>query len=134
MDMPRIFVALLLCCALALTRVMGVHVHVAPEAHGSASAVLGDHGTEHEHGVARVVTEVGDHAEDHLSHAVVDADTPDKTSGKLPSLILLALAATISAFLMTGRHASFRRASYDPPPPRRRWHVLPLSQAPPLAG
>ncbi|MFA5938718.1 MAG: hypothetical protein WC809_05120 [Sinimarinibacterium sp.] len=131
MTSPRIILALLLCCALALARVLGVHVHVAHEAHEHATDALV---VDHDHGEARIVSELGDHADDHLIHADVDADSADKTSGKLPSPVLLVIAACIAAFLLPLRGDTDWRSIYDPPASRRRSHVLPLSQAPPLAG
>ena len=132
MKSSRIILALLLCSALALARMLGVHVHVA---HPHAIAVEmpdAGHDHDHDHGAARVVSELGDHADSHLSHAELDADSADQTPGKLPSLLLLAFASCVAAFLMSARRRMHWRVRYESPPLRRRSHVLPLSQAPPL--
>ncbi|MEW6166365.1 MAG: hypothetical protein AB1651_01480 [Pseudomonadota bacterium] len=124
-------VTLVLCCALALARMLGIHVHVAHEHPIAVEEMDVDHDHEHDH-VAWVGGEI-DHIDSHLSHGEVDADTADTTAGKLPSPVLLALAAGIAALLVSGRQRVRWRASYQSPPLRRRPHVLPLSQAPPLA-
>lgn len=130
MSSTRIILTLVLCCALALARMLGVHVHVAHD-HATAVEATGvDH--DHDHGVARVVSKF-DHIDPHLSHADIDADATGEAAGKLPSLALLALAVCVTAFLVPARQGTRWRANYEPPPLRRRPHVLPLSQAPPLA-
>ncbi|MFP5306763.1 MAG: hypothetical protein ACLGI7_13190 [Gammaproteobacteria bacterium] len=133
MKSTRMIVALVLCCALALARMLGIHVHVAHEHPTTVEEMDVGHDHEHDHGVARVVSEI-DHLDSHLSHAEVDADTADTTAGKLPSLMLLALAVCVATLLVAARQRVRWRACYESPPLRRRPHVLPLSQAPPLAG
>lgn len=132
MKSSRIILALLLCCALALARMLGVHVHVAHQHAIAVETLDADHG--HEHGTARVVSELGDHTDSHLSHAELDADSADQTPGKLPSLLLLAFASCVGAFLIPVPRRMRWRMRYESPPLRRRSHVLPLSQAPPLAA
>ncbi len=136
-DHPRpmkstpIILVLLLCCVLALARMLGVHAHVAHQHAVVVEAVEVDH--DHDHGVAHIVSGFDNHAESHLTHAEIDADTADKTSGKLPSLLLFAIIACVAAFLVPARQGTRWETRYRSPPLRRKPHVLPLSQAPPLA-
>lgn len=132
MKSSRIIVALLLCCALALARMLGIHVHIAHQDVTTVEILDAEHG--HEHGAARVVSELGDHTDSHLSHAELDADSADQTPGKLPSSLLFAFASCVAAFLIPARRRMHWRVRYESPPLRRRSHVLPLSQAPPLAA
>lgn len=133
MKSPRIIVALLLCCALALARILGVHAHAAheqphaPTAHATATA-------QHEHGAVRVVSGFDDHADAHATGGDIDADAPDKHSGKLPSMVVLALVGAFVAFVLPVRLPTVWPLAYGAPPLRRRPHVFPPSQAPPLPG
>ncbi|MCH9829672.1 MAG: hypothetical protein K0U79_18240 [Gammaproteobacteria bacterium] len=137
MRTSHIIVALLLCCALALVRVLGVHVHLAHDAddHAAAAYSVGVHADDHDVGVSQIVSEFSDHVDAHLIQGEIDAESPDETTGKLPSLDLLALLVFCAiALLISARRGTASRAAYDPPPPWQRSYILPLSQAPPLAG
>jgi hypothetical protein len=129
-----------LCCVLLLAaRVLGLHTHF-DTAHGAL--ILPTHHVQlsadsaHGHGADDAVTaHGGDHLAEHLAHGEIDADTADKTAGKIPSLPLLALLATTVLLLLLPRARTYARTAFHPPAPhRRRTHFLPLSHAPPVVA
>jgi len=135
MKTPHLIVAAL-CCVLALLRVLGIHLH-APvhDVHEYVASAYHAQSDHHELAHSRIVSGFDDHAGAHLASAEIDAESPDETTGKLPSLTALALFV-VCAFVLLGSiwKKVARPFSPDLPPPRRRLYVLPLSQAPPLAG
>jgi hypothetical protein len=122
---------IVICSALILSRAIGVHVHlehVGPE-HGLAASVTHDH----DHGP--IVSAYDDHhSAAHLQHGDVDASGQDMTPGKLPSLLLAALVASVFALLLPPLSRAVQPPPYSPRPRRRRSRLLPPSQAPPLAS
>jgi len=136
MSTPRIHIALLLCCVLALVRVLGIHVHMAHTDHDQGAATHDFRAQLHDSGRWLPVNELGDHADAHIIGAEIDADSPQETTGRLPSQDLLALTLVCAfALLIIVRRTAIRSLlTVDSPPPRRKCYVLPLSQAPPRAG
>lgn len=89
----------------------------------------------HDHSTLFVSGHDESHSESHLSHGDVDIGAPDITAGKLPTMpLLLALLGTAFAFLLLPRTSPMVRPAPYVPIHRRRVHVLPPSQAPPLAS
>jgi hypothetical protein len=134
MHVSRTAVAIVVCFALVAARLMGVHAHLEQPHDPSAPALATEH---HDHGL-RLLVSAHDpaHSESHLSHGDVDIAAPDMTAGKLPTMsLLLALIGAIFVLLALPRtRATVRPAPYHVPTHRRRIHVLPPSQAPPLAS
>lgn len=127
--LPLVFI---LCALLVLARGLGLHVHHEhSDHHHSASAE-----TAPAHSHYDLTSEIaGGHLAEHMAHGEVDADSPDKTTGKFQSVLAIALLCAIVALLFLPRplpqYFSVRREHR----PRRRWtHFKPLSHAPPLAG
>ncbi|MEC9357526.1 MAG: hypothetical protein VX836_06600 [Pseudomonadota bacterium] len=134
MKTPHLIVAVL-CCVLALVRVLGLHLHApAHDVHeyvASAHHAQSDH---HDLAHSRIVSGFDDHAGAHMDGAEIDAESPDETTGKLPALTILALFVVCTFVLLVSIWKTVARPfSPDLSPPRRRLYVLPLSQAPPLA-
>lgn len=91
----------------------------------------------HDHGHSHDLTfEIADdHLATHMAHGEVDADSPDKTTGKLQSVLTIALLSTIVLLLFLPRQPPLYFSVRREHRPRRRWtHFKPLSHAPPLAG
>lgn len=129
----RVAVAIVVCFALVAARLLGVHAHL-EHPHDLSAAQAAEH---QDHGV-RLLVSAHDpaHSESHLSHGDVDLAAPDMTAGKLPTMsLLLALIGSVFFFLaLPGARETARPAPYRVPTHRRRIHVLPPSQAPPLAS
>lgn len=136
-------IVLMLCLLLALTRVLGLHAHYMPSSHHDAAAALQtldaqalEHDHDHSHDHSGLIAETAsDHLAVHMAHGEVDADSPDKTTGKLPPMLMIGLLSAIAGLLLlprrAPRHADARREHRN----QRRWtHFKPLSHAPPLAG
>jgi hypothetical protein len=126
--MSRATVALAVCISLVLTRLLGAHAHV------SQDAAVASH---HDHAAASIAFEFAadpGHAQAHDRHGEVDATSPDFT-GKAANTLALALIAAVlvlATHLLSG--GSVLLPAYRGPPFRRRPHLLPPSQAPPLAS
>lgn len=111
-----------------------MHAHLEQPHDPSAPVLAAEH---HDHGFTLLVSEHDPaHSESHLSHGDLDIGAPDMTTGKLPTMpLLLALIGTVLVLLaLAGTRATVRPAPYSVPTHRRRIHVLPPSQAPPLAS
>lgn len=125
----------MLCLLLVLARGMGLHAHhELSDHHHSTPSVGVDH--EHGHSHHDLTSEMaGDHLAVHMAHGEVDADSPDQTTGKLPSTLLIALLSAIVTLLFVPRQAPRYLSVRREHRPRRRWtYFQPLSHAPPLAG
>lgn len=111
-----------------------MHAHLEQPHDPSAPVLAAEH---HDHGFTLLLSEHDPaHSESHLSHGDLDIGAPDMTAGKRPTTpLLLALIGTIFVLLALPRtRATVRPAPYRVPTHRRRIHVLPPSQAPPLAS
>lgn len=137
------FIVLMLCLLLALTRVLGLHAHHMPSSHHEAAAALQtldahalEHEHEHGHDHSGLIAETAsDHLAVHMAHGEVDADSPDKTTGKLPPMLMIGLLSAIAVLLLLPRRAPRYADARREHRHQRRWtHFKPLSHAPPLAG
>lgn len=125
----------MLCLLLVLARGLGLHAHHELSDHDhSASSVEVAH--DHEHSHHDLTAEMaGDHLAVHMAHGEIDADSPDKSTGKLPSTLMIALLSAIVTLLFVPRQVRLYFSVRREHRPRRRWtYFQPLSHAPPLAG
>lgn len=109
----------------------GIHAHFVHEE--SHDAVEHAQPAAYEHGVTIVSDHASGHATSHLQDGTVDMDVPANAVGKISYLLMLAVLS--AALLLTLRFAVIRSVWSGPARTRtrrRRSHLLPPSQAPPV--
>ena len=130
-EMPRAFLVPLLCFALVLMGVTGVHAHLpAPEvaiAHGA-----------HAHGGAHIVSIIDtDHDADHDDDGDIDIEPLVKAFGKTALVASIAIVLTLIAIVVVSGRLGCLLLPVSPPlrPPRTRlrFFLLPPSHAPPAS-
>jgi hypothetical protein len=128
----RAYIVGILCLALLLVRVSGVHEHLAfdhrhgmaVEIHHTAESVIAD---EHD----------ANHSIAHFQHGDVDADSASKAFGKLTPLKFFPVLATLIVLLVLCANATRVVRCWPPshvPKWRSRFYLLPPSHAPPATA